>query len=112
MTHRQLEALFHYSVTGDAAYLLALQRPLMTAQDEDGDTSVNTLILVVCRGGDSSLLTLLSPDSGVHLAVLHSQQEALKSLTQVVSALPGEEVLNMRNHLYQVPKRCWVSSEH
>ena len=45
-----------------------------------------------------SLLAL----SGLHLAVLHSQQAALKSLTQVVSALPGEEVLNMRNHLYQV----------
>ncbi|XP_078116114.1 nuclear factor NF-kappa-B p105 subunit isoform X1 [Sander vitreus] len=77
-TSRQLEALFQYSVTGDSAYLLAAQRPLMAAQDEDGDT-------------------------GLHLAVLHSQQEALKSLTQVVSALPGEEVLNMRNHLYQTP---------
>ncbi|KAI4785248.1 hypothetical protein KUCAC02_037877, partial [Chaenocephalus aceratus] len=38
---------------------------------------------------------------GLHLAVLHSQQGALQSLTQVVSALPGPEVLNMRNHLYQ-----------
>lgn len=44
--------------------------------------------------------------SGLHLAVLHNQQEALKSLTQVVFALPGEEVLNMRNRLYQV----WSSS--
>ncbi|XP_072251224.1 nuclear factor NF-kappa-B p105 subunit [Leuresthes tenuis] len=86
VTHRQLEALFHYSVTGDAAYLLALQRPLMAAQDEDGDT-------------------------GVHLAVLHSQQEALKSLTQVVSALPGEEVLNMRNHLYQTPLHLAVITQ-
>ncbi|KAI3351463.1 hypothetical protein L3Q82_020224, partial [Scortum barcoo] len=76
VTSRQLEALFQYSVTGDSAYLLAPQRPLMDAQDEDGDT-------------------------GLHLAVLHSQQEALKSLTQVVFALPGQEVLNMRNHLYQ-----------
>lgn len=40
--------------------------------------------------------------SGLHLAIIHSQQEALQSLTQVVLALPGEEVLNMRNHLYQV----------
>uniref|UniRef100_A0AAQ5XAK4 RHD domain-containing protein n=1 Tax=Amphiprion ocellaris TaxID=80972 RepID=A0AAQ5XAK4_AMPOC len=77
VSSRQLQALFQYSVTGDSAYLLAPQRPLMVAQDEDGDT-------------------------GLHLAVLHNQQEALKSLTQVVSALPGEEVLNMRNHLYQV----------
>ncbi|KAM7418226.1 hypothetical protein PAMA_017743 [Pampus argenteus] len=66
----------------------------MIAQDKDGDT-------------------------GLHLAVLHSQQEALKSLTQVVSALPGEEVLNMRNHLYQATRkplhrrRCeWRQIEH
>ncbi|KAM4555286.1 nuclear factor NF-kappa-B p105 subunit [Odontesthes bonariensis] len=86
VTRRQLEALFYYSVTGDPAYLLALQRPLMAAQDEDGDT-------------------------GVHLAVLHSQQEALRSLTQVVSALPGEEVLNTRNHLYQTPLHLAVITQ-
>uniref|UniRef100_A0A665UXM2 Nuclear factor of kappa light polypeptide gene enhancer in B-cells 1 n=1 Tax=Echeneis naucrates TaxID=173247 RepID=A0A665UXM2_ECHNA len=83
---RQLEALFQYSVTGDSAYLLAPQRPLMDAQDEDGDT-------------------------GLHLAVLHNQQEALKSLTQVVSALPGQEVLNMRNHLYQTPLHLAVITQ-
>uniref|UniRef100_A0A3Q4AM93 RHD domain-containing protein n=1 Tax=Mola mola TaxID=94237 RepID=A0A3Q4AM93_MOLML len=85
-TSRQLEALFQYSVTGDSAYLLAPQRPLMDAQDEDGDT-------------------------GLHLAVLHNQQEALKSLTQVVSALPGQEVLNMRNHLYQTPLHLAVITQ-
>ncbi|XP_015228769.1 PREDICTED: nuclear factor NF-kappa-B p105 subunit isoform X1 [Cyprinodon variegatus] len=85
-THRQLDALFRYSVTGDSAYLLAPQRPLMTAQDEDGDT-------------------------GLHLAVLHSQQEALMSLTQVVSALTGEEVLNMRNHLHQTPLHLAVITQ-
>ncbi|XP_054453388.1 nuclear factor NF-kappa-B p105 subunit [Anoplopoma fimbria] len=85
-TSRQLEALFQYSVTGDSAYLLAAQRQLMTAQDEDGDT-------------------------GLHLAVLHSQHEALKSLTQVVFALPGEEVLNMRNHLYQTPLHLAVITQ-
>uniref|UniRef100_A0A3Q3FZF2 Nuclear factor of kappa light polypeptide gene enhancer in B-cells 1 n=1 Tax=Labrus bergylta TaxID=56723 RepID=A0A3Q3FZF2_9LABR len=78
-TSRQLVALFQYSVTGDSAYLLAAQRPLMDTQDEDGDTSVN--------------------------------QEALKSLTQVVSALPGEEVLNMRNHLYQTPLHLAVITQ-
>ncbi|XP_035524895.1 LOW QUALITY PROTEIN: nuclear factor NF-kappa-B p105 subunit-like [Morone saxatilis] len=86
VTRRQLEALFEYSVTGDSAYLLAPQRPLMNAQDEDGDT-------------------------GLHLAILHSQQEALKSLTQVVSALPGQEVLNMRNHLYQTPLHLAVITQ-
>ncbi|KAF7651309.1 hypothetical protein LDENG_00112630 [Lucifuga dentata] len=58
----------------------------MTTQDEDGDT-------------------------GLHLAVLHSQQEALKSLTQVVSALPGKEVLNRRNHLYQTPLHLAVITQ-
>ncbi|KAM7389298.1 hypothetical protein PAMP_023283 [Pampus punctatissimus] len=52
-----------------------------------------------------------SPPSGLHLAVLHSQQEALNSLTQVVSALPGEEVLNMRNHLYQTPLHLAVITQ-
>ncbi|MEQ2295243.1 hypothetical protein AMECASPLE_012007 [Ameca splendens] len=85
-THMQLDALFRYSITGDSAYLLAPQRPLMMAQNEDGDT-------------------------GLHLAVLHSQQEALMSLTQVVSALAGEEVLNMRNHLYQTPLHLAVITQ-
>uniref|UniRef100_M4ALW8 Nuclear factor kappa B subunit 1 n=1 Tax=Xiphophorus maculatus TaxID=8083 RepID=M4ALW8_XIPMA len=85
-TCRQLDALFRYSVTGDSAYLLAPQRPLMAAQDDDGDT-------------------------GLHLAVLHSQQEALTSLTQVVSTLTGEELLNMRNHLYQTPLHLAVITQ-
>lgn len=74
---RQVEALFHFSVSGNPAFLLAPQCHLLSAQDEDGDT-------------------------GLHLAVVHSQQEALQSLTQVLSVLSGEE-LNMRNHLYQTP---------
>ncbi|XP_030001766.1 nuclear factor NF-kappa-B p105 subunit [Sphaeramia orbicularis] len=86
VTSQQMEALFQYSVTGDSAYLLAPQRPLMTAQDEDGDT-------------------------GLHLAVLHNQQAALRSLTQIVSLLPGEEVLNMRNHLYQTPLHLAVITQ-
>ncbi|KAK5603792.1 hypothetical protein CRENBAI_000941 [Crenichthys baileyi] len=85
-TRMQLDALFRYSITGDSAYLLAPQRSLMMAQNEDGDT-------------------------GLHLAVLYSQQEALMSLTQVVSALAGEEVLNMRNHLYQTPLHLAVITQ-
>lgn len=38
-----MEALFHYSVTGEAAYLLDSQCPMMDVQDEDGDTSVDRL---------------------------------------------------------------------
>lgn len=83
---RQVEALFHFSVSGNPAFLLAPQRHLLSAQDEDGDT-------------------------GLHLAVVHSQQEALRSLTQVLSVLSGEEELNMRNHLYQTPLHLAVLTQ-
>nr|XP_057920400.1 nuclear factor NF-kappa-B p105 subunit [Doryrhamphus excisus] len=83
---RPVDALFRYAVTGDAAYLLALQRPVMAAQDEDGDT-------------------------GLHLAVLHSQQGALTSLTQVLGSLPVDGVLDMRNHLYQTPLHLAVFTQ-
>ncbi|XP_056899453.1 nuclear factor NF-kappa-B p105 subunit isoform X1 [Takifugu flavidus] len=86
VSSRQVEALFRYSVTGDSAYLLAPQRPLMATQDEDGDTVL-------------------------HLAVLHNQQEVLKSLAQVLSRLPGQEVLNTRNHLYQTPLHLAVITQ-
>ncbi|XP_061644076.1 nuclear factor NF-kappa-B p105 subunit isoform X2 [Phyllopteryx taeniolatus] len=71
-------AVLLYAATGDAAYLLALRRPLMASQDEDGDT-------------------------GLHLAVLHRQQGALASLTRVLAALPGDGLADARNHLYQTP---------
>ncbi|XP_073778436.1 nuclear factor NF-kappa-B p105 subunit isoform X3 [Danio rerio] len=86
LASRQAEALFHYAVTGDARLLLAPQRPLMTTQDEDGDT-------------------------GLHLGVLHSQTDAVRNLAQVISALPGEDVLNMRNDLYQTPVHLAVLTQ-
>uniref|UniRef100_A0A674DB43 Nuclear factor kappa B subunit 1 n=1 Tax=Salmo trutta TaxID=8032 RepID=A0A674DB43_SALTR len=86
VAERQAEALFQYAVTGDVSYLLAPQRQLMTAQDENGDT-------------------------GLHLGVIHSQTDAVRSLAQVLSALPGEEVLNMRNNLYQTPLHLAVITQ-
>ncbi|XP_056138429.1 nuclear factor NF-kappa-B p105 subunit isoform X2 [Lampris incognitus] len=83
---RHVESLFQYTLTGDPAYLLAPQRPLMTTQDEDGDT-------------------------GLHLGVIHSQGEVVRSLAQVLSALPGEDVVNMRNHLYQTPLHLAVITQ-
>ncbi|TRY91093.1 hypothetical protein DNTS_020394 [Danionella cerebrum] len=83
---RQAETLFHYSMTGDIRMLLVPQRPLMSTQDLNGDT-------------------------GLHLGVIHSQMDAVRNLTQVVSALPGEDVLNMRNHLYQTPLHLAVLTE-
>ncbi|XP_055016060.1 nuclear factor NF-kappa-B p105 subunit [Boleophthalmus pectinirostris] len=83
---RQVEALFQFSVSGNPAFLLAPQRHLLSVQDEDGDT-------------------------GLHLAVLHSQQEALQSLIQVLSVFSTEELLNMRNHLYQTPLHLAVLTQ-
>uniref|UniRef100_A0AAV2KFX7 E2 ubiquitin-conjugating enzyme n=1 Tax=Knipowitschia caucasica TaxID=637954 RepID=A0AAV2KFX7_KNICA len=82
----QVEALFQFSVSGNPAFLLAPQRHLLSSQNEDGD-------------------------SGLHLAVLHSQQEALQSLTQVLSLFSTEKLLNMRNHLYQTPLHLAVLTQ-
>ncbi|KAI5623109.1 BICD family-like cargo adapter 1 isoform X3 [Silurus asotus] len=50
-------ALFYYAVSGDLRRLLVPQRPLMSAQDENGDT-------------------------GLHLSVIHSQTDAVKNLAE------------------------------
>ncbi|XP_077429538.1 nuclear factor NF-kappa-B p105 subunit [Vanacampus margaritifer] len=76
--------VFLYAATGDAAYLLASQLPVMAAQDDDGDT-------------------------GLHLAVLHGQQGALESLTRVLP--PGDPFLDTRNRLYQTPLHLAVSTQ-
>ncbi|XP_026136135.1 nuclear factor NF-kappa-B p105 subunit-like isoform X1 [Carassius auratus] len=86
LAERQAQALFHFAVSGDARMLLAPQRPLMTTQDENGDT-------------------------GLHLGVIHSQTDAVRNLAQVISALPGEDVLNMRNDLYQTPLHLAVLTQ-
>uniref|UniRef100_A0A3B3ZTU9 RHD domain-containing protein n=1 Tax=Periophthalmus magnuspinnatus TaxID=409849 RepID=A0A3B3ZTU9_9GOBI len=82
----QVEALFQFSVSGNPAFLLIPQRHLLSAQDEDGDT-------------------------GLHLAILHSQPEALQSLTQVLSVFSTEELLSMRNYLYQTPLHLAVLTQ-
>uniref|UniRef100_A0A8C2IM15 Nuclear factor of kappa light polypeptide gene enhancer in B-cells 1 n=1 Tax=Cyprinus carpio TaxID=7962 RepID=A0A8C2IM15_CYPCA len=84
---RQAQALFHYAVSGDARMLLAPQRPLMSTQDENGDT-------------------------GLHLGVIHSQTDAVRNRAQVISALPGEDILNVRNDLYQTPLHLAVLTQH
>lgn len=38
---------------------------------------------------------------GLHLSVIHSQTDAVKNLTEVIAAIPGEDMINMRNDLYQ-----------
>uniref|UniRef100_A0A8C1B122 Nuclear factor of kappa light polypeptide gene enhancer in B-cells 1 n=1 Tax=Cyprinus carpio carpio TaxID=630221 RepID=A0A8C1B122_CYPCA len=48
---------------------------------------------------------------GLHLGVIHSQTDAVRNLAQVISALPGEDVLNMRNDLYQTPLHLAVLTQ-
>uniref|UniRef100_A0A674DBD7 Nuclear factor kappa B subunit 1 n=1 Tax=Salmo trutta TaxID=8032 RepID=A0A674DBD7_SALTR len=61
---------------------------------------------VTCQSG-----LVLCFSSGLHLGVIHSQTDAVRSLAQVLSALPGEEVLNMRNNLYQTPLHLAVITQ-
>nr|XP_060635142.1 nuclear factor NF-kappa-B p105 subunit [Anolis sagrei ordinatus]XP_060635143.1 nuclear factor NF-kappa-B p105 subunit [Anolis sagrei ordinatus] len=71
-------ALFDYAITGDVKRLLAVQRHLTTAQDENGD---NVL----------------------HLAIIHLQAELMKNLLEVIADLNSADVLDVRNDLYQTP---------
>ncbi|KAG7270189.1 hypothetical protein CRUP_016023 [Coryphaenoides rupestris] len=48
---------------------------------------------------------------GLHLGVIHSQGEVVRSLAQVLSSLPGEDILNKRNHLYQTPLHLAVITQ-
>ncbi|KAJ8335715.1 hypothetical protein SKAU_G00390570 [Synaphobranchus kaupii] len=86
LAQRQAQALFRYAVTGDVRMLLAPQRPLMSTQDENGDT-------------------------GLHLGVIHSRTDAVQSLSEIISVLPGEDVVNMRNDLYQTPLHLAVVTQ-
>ncbi|KAM9456939.1 nuclear factor NF-kappa-B p105 subunit [Clarias gariepinus] len=86
LAHRHASALFNFAVSGDLRRLLVPQRPLMAAQDENGDT-------------------------GLHLSVIHSQTDAVKNLAEVMAAIPGEDVVNMRNDLYQTPLHLAVLTE-
>ncbi|KAM6148003.1 nuclear factor NF-kappa-B p105 subunit isoform 1-T1 [Erethizon dorsatum] len=78
LAKRHANALFDYAVTGDVKMLLAVQRHLTTVQDENGD-------------------------SVLHLAVIHLHAQLVRDLLQVTSGLISEDIINMRNDLYQTP---------
>ncbi|XP_061441528.1 nuclear factor NF-kappa-B p105 subunit isoform X2 [Rhineura floridana] len=65
-------------VTGDVKMLLAVQRHLTTVQDENGD---NVL----------------------HLAIIHLRKELVRNFLEVVADLNADDILNVRNDLYQTP---------
>ncbi|NXL85091.1 NFKB1 factor, partial [Alectura lathami] len=78
LAKRHCNALFDYAVTGDVKMLLAVQRHLTAAQDDNGD---NVL----------------------HLAIIHLHRELVKNLLEVVPDLNYDDIINMRNDLYQTP---------
>ncbi|XP_048382772.1 nuclear factor NF-kappa-B p105 subunit-like isoform X1 [Stegostoma tigrinum] len=78
LAERHASALLDYSVTGDTKMLLAVQRHLTAVQDQNGDTAL-------------------------HLAIIHFQSGVVQHLLQVIISLPGQDIINMRNDLYQTP---------
>uniref|UniRef100_A0A8C3XTC0 Nuclear factor NF-kappa-B p105 subunit n=1 Tax=Chelydra serpentina TaxID=8475 RepID=A0A8C3XTC0_CHESE len=78
LAKRHANALFDYAVTGDVKMLLAVQRHLTAVQDENGD---NVL----------------------HLAIIHLHSELVRNLIEVVLDFNSDDIINMRNDLYQTP---------
>uniref|UniRef100_A0A8B9QP78 Nuclear factor NF-kappa-B p105 subunit n=1 Tax=Anas platyrhynchos TaxID=8839 RepID=A0A8B9QP78_ANAPL len=78
LAKRHCNALFDYAVTGDVKMLLAVQRHLTVVQDDNGD---NVL----------------------HLAIIHLHTELVKNLLHVIPDLNYNDIINMRNDLYQTP---------
>ncbi|XP_005044950.1 PREDICTED: nuclear factor NF-kappa-B p105 subunit isoform X1 [Ficedula albicollis] len=78
LARRHCNALFDYAVTGDVKMLLAAQRHLTAVQDDNGD---NVL----------------------HLAIIHLHTELVKNLLEVMPDLNYNDIINMRNDLYQTP---------
>ncbi|XP_044537564.1 nuclear factor NF-kappa-B p105 subunit [Gracilinanus agilis] len=78
LAKRHASALFDYAVTGDVKVLLAVQRHLTAVQDDNGD---NVL----------------------HLAIIHLHAKLVRNLLEVISGLLSDDIVNMRNDLYQTP---------
>ncbi|XP_055976978.1 nuclear factor NF-kappa-B p100 subunit isoform X2 [Sorex fumeus] len=78
LAQRSARALLDYGVTADARTLLAGQRHLLTAQDEDGDTPL-------------------------HLAIIHGQSNVIEQIIQVICHAQHLGVVNLTNHLHQTP---------
>ncbi|XP_069782175.1 nuclear factor NF-kappa-B p105 subunit-like [Narcine bancroftii] len=78
LAERHARALLDYSMCGDARMLLAVHRHLTAAQDQNGDAAL-------------------------HLAIIHLQPVVVRHLLHVIVSLPGQDIVNMRNDLYQTP---------
>lgn len=78
LARRSARALLDYGVTADARSLLAGQRHLLTAQDENGDTPL-------------------------HLAIIHGQTSVIEQIAHVIYHARHLGVVNLTNHLHQTP---------
>lgn len=78
LARRSAQALLDYGVTADARALLAGQRHLLTAQDENGDTPL-------------------------HLAIIHGQSGVIEQIAHVLYHARHLGVVNITNHLHQTP---------
>ncbi|XP_069834481.1 nuclear factor NF-kappa-B p105 subunit isoform X2 [Dendropsophus ebraccatus] len=78
LAKRHAASLFDYAVTGDVRLLLEVQRHLVSVQDDNGD---NVL----------------------HLSVIHLQSALVKMFLEITSGIICEDIINVRNDLYQTP---------
>ncbi|KAM4708392.1 nuclear factor NF-kappa-B p105 subunit [Discoglossus pictus] len=78
LAKRHAASLFDYAVTGDVRMLLAEQRHLAAVQDENGDNCL-------------------------HLSVIHLHSALVKIFLDVTSGVICEDIINVRNDLYQTP---------
>ncbi|XP_052040649.1 nuclear factor NF-kappa-B p100 subunit [Apodemus sylvaticus] len=78
LAQRSARALLDYGVTADARALLAGQRHLLMAQDENGDTPL-------------------------HLAIIHGQTGVIEQIAHVIYHAQYLGVINLTNHLHQTP---------
>ncbi|XP_012873242.1 PREDICTED: nuclear factor NF-kappa-B p100 subunit [Dipodomys ordii] len=78
LTQRSARALLDYGITADARALLAGQRHLLAAQDENGDTPL-------------------------HLAIIHGQTNVFEQIVHVIYHAQHLGMVNITNHLHQTP---------
>ncbi|XP_032876238.1 nuclear factor NF-kappa-B p105 subunit isoform X1 [Amblyraja radiata] len=83
LAERHARALLDYAAAGDPRILLAVQRHLTAAQDHNGD-------------------------GALHLAIIHLRPLVVQHLLAVIVSLPGHDIINMRNDLYQTPLHLGV----
>ncbi|XP_068114021.1 nuclear factor NF-kappa-B p100 subunit isoform X2 [Hyperolius riggenbachi] len=83
LAQRTSKALMDYAVTADPRMLLAVQRPLLAAQDDNQDTPL-------------------------HLAIIHGQAGVIPQLVDVIRHAPNKQMLNICNSLHQTPLHLGV----